>query len=189
MASEHIRPVLLAAGAGSRFAGPTHKLLAEVHGDAVVRRAARNAAAAGLGRLLVVTGAVHFDADWLGVDADIVHHEHWARGQATSLQRALSEMGEEVEAVVVGLGDQPFIAPGAWRAVAACPAPVAVATYDGERGNPVRLAREVWALLPTNGDQGARPLMRMRPDLVIEVPCPGTSADIDSLEDLERWNS
>ena len=91
-------------------------------------------------------------------------------------------------AVVVGLGDQPLVQTEAWRRVArAATSPLAVATYEGERGNPVRLSSMAWPLLPAAGDEGARVVMRRRPDLVVEVPCPGRAADIDTVDDLATW--
>jgi CTP:molybdopterin cytidylyltransferase MocA len=178
--------VLLAAGGGTRFDGPTHKLLAPIGASTVFEQALAAAAGAGFDHLVVVSGAV--DLPLGATNVQLRHNPAWFDGQATSLQCGLAAARElGAGAVVVGLGDQPFVTTSAWRAVAASEAAIAVATYDGRRGNPVRLAAEVWPLLPTEGDSGARSVILLRPELVDEVPCEGSAADIDTLEDLHRW--
>jgi len=180
--------VLLAAGGGTRFTGPAHKLLIPLDGRPVVSWAIDHAAAAGLDALVVVTGAVDLTA-LVPAGAAVVHNPGWASGQATSLAAGIGwarELG--FDAVVVGLGDQPGIPPAAWAAVAAAIAtPIAVARYGAVRGHPVRLERSVWDRLPTDGDAGARSLVAASPELVTEVACDGDPADVDTVEDLARW--
>ena len=175
---------LLAAGGGTRFAGPTHKLLTEVRGKRIVDWAYEHAVASGLDVVAVVSGAVP-----LGLPGE-VHNPRWAEGMATSLQVAIGAATDAgADALVVGLGDQPGIDPEAWRLVAAAvDAPIAIASYAGERGNPVLLHRDVWPLLPATGDIGARKIAREREDLVTEVACPGDPYDVDTVEDLDRWS-
>ena len=138
----------------------------------------------------VVTGAVDL-AGVLPAGTTVLHNPDWADGQASSVQVALrwaAELG--VDAVVIGLGDQPMVVAEAWKLVAEAPStlPVLIATYEGRRGNPVRLASQVWDQLPSTGDEGARAFVRLRPELAGEIPCPGTMVDIDTQEDLDRWN-
>jgi molybdenum cofactor cytidylyltransferase len=195
--SAEVVAVILAAGAGSRFDGPGHKLLAELpeSGDegraSVISRSLDHVLAARIGPVLVVTGACADVVPERFVDVVAVHHNpRWDDGQATSLRVGLDAAAQlGCRAAVIGLADQPFITPAAWQAVAAADAPIAVATYDGRRGNPVRLDAAVWELLARTGDEGARALMRVRPDLVREVPCTGSPADIDTEEDLRRWQN
>lgn len=179
--------VLLAAGEGSRFEGDTPKLLAPLRGRTVLEHALDAARGSGLD-VYVVTGAIDV-ADALTDDVTVVHNESWADGQAVSVRAGITAADADGhDAVVVGLGDQPFVTADAWRAVADADAPIAVATYEGTRGNPVRLSSEVWALLPAFGDEVGRAVIRDRPDLVRPVPCAGDASDIDTLEDLHRWS-
>ena len=180
--------VLLAAGAGTRFRGPGHKLDAPVDGRSILDRAVGTALAAALGPVVVVTaGQIRTT-----LHPSVVHvvNDHWADGQATSLRAGIAAAKDlGAGAVVVGLGDQPFVTVEAWRAVAAADGPIVMASYGGRRGHPVRLRHDVWDLLPTDGDEGARVLLRLRPDLVTAVPCDGSPIDIDTLEDLRRWQN
>lgn len=181
--------VILAGGAGTRYAGETHKLVAPFRGRRVIDWGIRAVRDAGLD-VWVVWGALGGQAPLLGDDVLVLHNPDWELGMATTLQVAVAEaVRQGLDAITVGPGDQPLIPSSAWRAVAATDSPIAVATYAGQRANPVRLAAEVWPLLPMTGDVGARRLLAMRPDLVTEVACEGNPADIDTREDLDRWNS
>jgi CTP:molybdopterin cytidylyltransferase MocA len=180
--------VLLAAGGGTRFAGPHHKLRADAAGRPLVSYALDAMAGSGLPLLVVVTGAVDLD-DLLPAGVVPIANPVWERGQATSLATAVAwARPRDIDAIVVGLADQPGVSAASWTAVAAESAtPIAIATYGGQRGHPVRLAREVWDRLPTDGDAGARALIGSAPGLVTEVPCVGDPADVDTVEDLARW--
>jgi molybdenum cofactor cytidylyltransferase len=188
-----VAAVILAAGAGSRFAasgGEGPKPLAQLGGVALVDRVLVAVAGAGFDEVVLVDGSTRLD-DRAAPGLQVLHNPRWAEGIATSLHAAVAYARDAGHgAIVIGLADQPGVTTDAWRAVAEAPdePPMAVATYAGRRGNPVRLAASVWELLPTGGDEGARSLMRDRPELVREVPCTGEPWDVDTVEDLERWS-
>ena len=59
--------------------------------------------------------------------------------------------------------------------------------YEGQPGNPVKLARSLWPeALELRGDVGARALMRDRVVGFVDCTDTGSAADVDTLEDLER---
>jgi molybdenum cofactor cytidylyltransferase len=177
---------------GSRFHGPVHKLDAVIGGRSLLRRALDAALGSEIGRVVLVVGDESDHTARTPVPDEVVTvvNSRWRAGSATSLQTGLAKAGElGAGRAVIALADQPFITPDAWRVVAAADAAVAVATYDGVRGHPVALSADVWPLLPADGDEGARALMRLQPDLVCEIPCRGSAADIDTLEDLRRWQN
>lgn len=180
--------VVLCAGEGARYVAPDggHKLLAGFRGRPLVCWALDHAVEAALDVTLAVTGAVDL-APVMPSGVVVVENPDWRQGIASSLQRAVAAARElGLAAIVVGLGDQPLVPATAWRAVAASEAPIAVATYAGARRNPVKLSSSVWDELPSSGDEGARALMRRRPELVEEVPCEGDPVDVDTVGDLEQ---
>jgi molybdenum cofactor cytidylyltransferase len=180
---------LLAAGAGTRFEGNTHKLLAVLDGRPLWEWAIGAVETAGFDHIVVVTGPA--EVAW-PTRCIVRHNSDWATGQASSVQvavHAARELG--ADSLTIGLADQPFVTAAAWRTVADAPPScrIVIATYEGVTGpNPVRLHREVWPLLPTSGDEGARGVIRAHPEWVCPVACVGSVADIDTLEDLARWN-
>lgn len=184
--------VVLAAGGGTRFAGPPHKLATRLRdGRTLAATSVGVALDAAVGPVLVVVGAVGAAALELPWAATAIVNERWADGQATSISCAIEWAGAHGhDALVVGLADQPGLTAEAWRAVAASTATsIAMATYGGRRAHPVRLAGAVWSALPTEGDEGARRLLRDRADLVTEVACTGDPGDIDTVADLDRWRA
>ena len=187
--SPEIAAVVLAAGAGSRFEGPSHKLTALIGGRSVLDRTLDTVCSAGFDEVLVVQGALDLTEFAQRHEITIVDSPNWDQGQAHSLQAAISVARERgYIAVVVGLGDQPMIPPSAWRSVGASAGLIVTATFDQKRRPPVKLHRDVWDDLPVDGDDGARALMAGRPELVQELPCHGDPTDIDTSEDLAKWN-
>jgi molybdenum cofactor cytidylyltransferase len=176
--------LLLAAGGGSRFNGPSHKLLALVNGVAIAKSAIDVVSSAGFEEVAVVMGAVDL-AEFLSDGVVALHNPNWQSGLASSLQVGISWCKQRGhDAVVVGLGDTPGVPCSAWQAVRDSGAEVAVASFGGALRPPVRLSRSVWGELPSSGDAGARALWHR--EGAIEVACEGDPFDVDTVEDLAR---
>ncbi len=182
---------ILAAGRAERFGGG--KVLADLGGVSLVRRAVDTAMASGLRPVVAVVGPRAGPVEAvLPAGVDVVQAYAARLGIAHSLRalvRALTGW-RQVDAVCVGLADQPFVGPDAYRRLAAAydaGAAFAVATYEGQRHNPVLIGRQHWpAVLRLRGDVGARSLMSVVD--VTDVECDGTGRpdDVDTAEDLAR---
>ncbi len=185
-----VAAVVLAAGAGTRFSGSGHKLLVNIAGKPLVRHAVDAARDADLDEVVVVTGFMHERiANTMPDDVTVLYNENWKNGQSMSLVTAVAYADWRGHAaVVVGLGDSPGVASDTWRSLAETDSDIAMADFDGDLRPPTRLGAAVWASLPVSGDEGARSLVRARPDRVVRVPATGGNAfDIDTEMDLQRW--
>ncbi len=161
--------VVLAAGAASRFGSPKQRLL-------LAPVLARVRSASAVDEIVVVVGAHDVETD-----ARTVRCADWERGPGASLRCGLSALPADAEAVVVVLADGPGLAPeaidrvvAAWREGAG---DVVAASYGGNRGHPVVLARAVWPMVPDEGARAFEPVL---------VPCDdlGTPGDVDVPGDI-----
>jgi nicotine blue oxidoreductase len=171
--------LVLAAGSGSRYGQPKAPVV--IDGERLVDRAVRNLREGGCDPVLVVLGA------WVGkVDgADIVLNDAWPAGMGSSLRTGLQSLTDqwEADAVIVTLVDLPGLTSAAVRRLVECQSDLAVATYDGERGHPVRIARRFWpdTIEVARGDEGARRLLRGREDVeLVEVGDVADGYDVDT---------
>ena len=181
--------LILAAGAGRRF-GST-KQLAELRGRPLLAHALEAMLAAGLERVIVVLGhdaeAIRARVDFGA--AEVVIAEDWADGQAASLRRGLAAAGK-ADAVVITLGDQPFITPQVISGALAQldePFDAVRAVYDGTPGHPVVLGPSVLAAVgELDGDAGARELLARFNVRKWEAGHLASATDIDTQEELSK---
>jgi CTP:molybdopterin cytidylyltransferase MocA len=182
-----IAGLVLAAGEGRRFGAA--KQLAPLDGRPLLDHAVSAMRAAPVDELVVVLGAraqeIRAAADLGGTR--VVVAEDWADGQSASLRAGLDAV-PDADAVVVALGDQPFLSPRAVEAVLAARgagAEAVRATYDGVPGHPIVLERPLFAAVRRlRGDEGARSLLAG----ARAVACDGLGRadDVDTPEDLRR---
>lgn len=186
-----IAAVVLAAGRGERFGG--EKVVAELHGIALVRHVVDRLRLAGLSPVIVVAGAISAavrDA-LLGTDADVVENPRPEDGMSASLRIGVEALPEECDAFLVALGDQPLLDTDVVRALTDTwrdsNAAAVVPVYRDGRGNPVlfdaTMRRRLRAL---EGDAGARDLLEAMGDRVVRVPVDADAPrDVDTPDDLQ----
>jgi molybdenum cofactor cytidylyltransferase len=193
-----VAALVLAAGRGTRMGGP-NKLLAELAGKPLVRRAAEAAVGSKARPAIVVTGheGDKVAAALTGLDIRRVHNPDFAEGLSTSLKAGMAALPADTDAVVVMLGDMPDVSPALIDKLAAAIDPargalIAVPTRDGRRGNPVAWSRRFFEdLARVEGDTGARHLIGQQNEAVVEVPVEdeGAFLDIDTPEALAQANA
>jgi CTP:molybdopterin cytidylyltransferase MocA len=177
--------LLLAAGGGSRLGRP--KALVRFHGEPLARRGVRLLTGAGCRPITVVVGA-----DGRAVAAvlrdravQVVVNSEWPSGMGSSVRAGLAALRRvAAPAVVIALVDQPLVAPDAVRRLIAAwrrGAVIAAATYGDRPRTPVLFDALAWDAVErvAVGDQGARALLRDRPDWVEPVPCDDVASPLD----------
>ena len=185
------RPTIVvpAAGRGSRFAGPRHKLEQSFDGGTVLGATLRRAIESQLPVVVVTTEALAPVAAELLAQRDIVvlNAADAARGMGFSIAMGVAERSGAPGWLVLP-GDMPLVRPGTLLAVATALEQNAVvcAQHRGRRGHPVGFAAELYSeLIMLDGDDGARRVVARYPAHGQEVDDPGILLDVDTEADLE----
>jgi molybdenum cofactor cytidylyltransferase len=184
--------ILLAAGAATRMG--RNKLLVELAGEPLVRRATRRALEAGLDPLVVVLGheADLAGAALHGLGATLVRNARHAEGMNTSLSAGVEALPASAEAAVVLLADMPFVEPAMIAAVVArwreTGAPAVTSRYGATSAPPTLYARALFPRLTGGtGDGRGREVVRGLGAEARFVDWPASAlSDLDVAEDLER---
>lgn len=187
--------IVLAAGEGSRFSGPGHKLEQQLgpNGETLLARTLRHAIETEL-RVVVVCSeklAPMVLNHMAARDTVIIHAAHRHQGMGLSISAGVEATGDANGWLVLP-GDMPLVQPSTILAVADAlnQYPVAYAQHRGRRGHPVGFSAELYSeLIALRGDEGARRIVARYPAEGIELDDPGALLDIDTQADLQRLNA
>ena len=183
--------VVLGAGRSSRFGAP--KQLLPFGDTTLLGQVVHNANVSSLDRIVVVLGRASGELRG-SVDfgrALVVDNTAYGTGCASSLLAGMDAAGEDCEAIVLLLGDQPGVRVefidsvlSEWRSSRPW---ASVTSYGGELGHPFVFAREAFEeLRGLHGDKAVWKLIEAHPQRVhrveIEAPLP---PDVDTPEDYE----
>lgn len=191
-----IGAILLAAGESQRF-GDENKLLASFAGEALIRHAARTVSTFPFAQRLIVTGAdaVDVKSQIAEFPLQTAHNPDYRSGMGSSISAGARALAESLEAVVILLGDMPFIDGGRLTALAdgySEPGDICVTSHGGDPGPPVLFGRAYFGeLRALAGTEGAKSLLRRHHGLVKTMGDAGDEslADIDTRSDLAAYTA
>lgn len=185
-----LRPsiIVTAAGRGSRFGGPLHKLEQPFDGSTLMGTTLRHAIESQLPVLVVTTQALApLAAQHLAKrDILVLSPGEASRGMGYSIAAGVAERSGATGWLVLP-ADMPLLKSGTLLAVAKSlqEHPVVYAQYKGRRGHPVGFAAELYSeLIQIDGDDGAKRIVARYPAFGVDVDDPGALLDVDTPADL-----
>jgi molybdenum cofactor cytidylyltransferase len=192
MTGERVAGVVLAAGLSTRMG--ENKMLLQLGGRTLVRRAVATALAGGLDPVLVVVGheRERVEKELTGLRCTPVFNAEYARGIHASLKSGIAALPDETPAAAVLLGDMPLVTDEMVRALVEAfrhaSAPLAISVYGEVVAPPIVYGKALFPeLRAIDGDGcGKRVVKRHRAE-ALELRWPEeTLTDLDLPQDLER---
>jgi len=188
-----IAAIVLAAGCSTRM-GDTNKLLADFHGLPMIAQTLAQVKAAGIEPVYVVTGheAEKVKAALSNHHLRFVDNAQFYNGLATSLVAGIKALSDDIDGALIILGDMPLVRAENIAALVGAfkqHLDICVPFFQGRRGNPVVWGRGYFSQLKKlEGDQGARKLLSLHGQAVIEVEMVGDGIlrDFDTASELAK---
>ncbi|HEY7288091.1 MAG TPA: nucleotidyltransferase family protein [Vicinamibacterales bacterium] len=192
-----IPALVLAAGRSSRMGRAKATLPVDDH-DTFLSRIVRTFVTAGIDDVVVVLG---HDASVVAesltdslLPARFALNREYDRGQLSSIRTGLAVIDRPgVTAVLLTLVDVPLFSSSTVRAIVArfreSGAPVVRPVSNGRHGHPILLARSLFDLVRSTGDEaGLKPIVRGYASAAgdVEVVDEGAFVDIDTVEEYRR---
>jgi molybdenum cofactor cytidylyltransferase len=188
--------VVLAAGASRRMGRGRgrNKMLLELDGEPLVRRAARRALAAGLSPVVVVLGheADRARAALAGLGVEVALNADFTGPTSSSLHVGLDSLGQDVAAAVVLLGDMVHVSEAALAELVtqarASDAPLIVSRYGNVTAPPLLFRRALFGeLLAWSGEGCGKAVVQAHRHEAVYVDRPAEMlVDVDTPEDFQR---
>ncbi|WP_419165538.1 nucleotidyltransferase family protein [Candidatus Palauibacter sp.] len=189
--ARRVAGIVLAAGSSTRMG--RNKLLLEIGGESLVRRAVRLAGEADLDPVILVTGrfreAVEREVRDLAC-VPVFNPDH-AAGIQTSAAAGVAAVAGDAEAAVVMLADMPFVTGRMVRTLVAryreTNAPLVVSTYGGEvSAPPILYDRTLFDEVALMKQGCGREVVRRHRERAVHVDWPaGRLRDLDRPDEYE----
>ncbi len=183
--------VILAAGASRRMG--KNKMLLELDGESLVRRAAKRALVAGLSPLVVVVGheAGRLRAELKDLPLVFAVNPAYTGPTSGSLHQGLNALSSDVDAVVVMLGDMVRVTTETLAMLIAAArgteAPLVVSRYGEVTAPPLLFRRALFAeLLAWTGEGCGKAVVQAHKHEAMYIDRPeALLVDVDTPEDFE----
>lgn len=192
--------IVLAAGMSSRFGRP--KQLLELGGKSVLEWTLNACLDSQLESIYLILGYKYQEiletlSEKIGHPLlNILVNQNYKKGQSTSLQAGILEIGNTYPSAMFILGDQPLIDSATINHLLECfwasEKNICVPFYQKERGNPVIFSALFYDKINSiRGDIGARGIIEDHPDHILRVSVERLSFfhDIDTKKDFEKAQS
>ncbi len=190
--SNKVAGIVLAAGGSSRFGAP--KQLLPWRNTTVLNSVVCTALETGLAPVVVVLGA---NADQiepgLPEGCVVVKNVFWSEGQSTSMKAGLAQLPEDLEGMLILLGDQPQINPLFCESILRKgleTGKITIPYVNDRRANPVYFPRKTFEKLrQVVGDKGGRAIFSEFQVELLPWLDDCMAMDIDNPEDYEKLKS